>query len=293
VSKLRRYVRRTFAKKRLKTAETLRANVLAQSAPKGSAFLPFTTRSLLEMCWGMTMNLSHETQQQELGKTLIQSSNSAFDKKKTDAANTDFLENLKMTFYCSVRNIGFIRASHVQYLDFNADRLTRRRQSLEQAADFASFSGSGLFTKIGSFLGVGSVFELVSKMNLPQIYIPIFAVGGVAGAFLTTFLVKIYVQLTDDSWEKKIWKKQSDYWKTEFKPDVTEELLHLYNAIKCLRTKFFPNADDELLSLKESEVKDFIRMNILPPDDLQWPPRTVAPTTDTTATTASDKQKKK
>jgi hypothetical protein len=79
----------------------------------------------------------------------------------------------------SARNLGFIRLTHVEYLNFNGDRLRTRRQNLEQIADYSSFSGSGLFAKIGSFVGFGSVADLVTGLKLSVVYIPIFAVGGI------------------------------------------------------------------------------------------------------------------
>lgn len=245
---------------------------------------PFTTRSLLEMCWGMTMNLSHEEQQQSLGKILTDDFMQIFAAKQ-QTPDPDFLQNLKMALSSAIRNIGFVRACHVQYFDFTTDQLTRRRQSIEHIADFASFSGSGLFAKLGSFVGVGSIFELISRMNLPQLYVPIFVVGGITGAFLVTVIVNIYVRLTDDSWVEKITRKQSDYWVTKFKPDVTEELFHLYTAIKWLVAKFYPGYKDELLQTGDDDlVKNFINNYILPPDDLEWPPYTVTLAGETSAT---------
>lgn len=233
------------------------------------------------MCWGMTANLSHETQQQELGSTFIKIFMNIMTEREKDPTFLDYGQNLEMTLSSAIRSMAFVRANHVHYLDFNADRLTRRRQSLEQIADFASFSGSGLFAKLGSFVGVGSVADVVTHYDLPQIYIPVFAAFGIVGAFAITLGVSWHVSRTDKTWVNDITHSQTEYWREHFKPDMTEELYNLYLAIKALTERFYPDTKeeiegkDELLRIREaSEVKKFISEKILPPDDLNWPPYT-------------------
>jgi hypothetical protein len=185
-----------------------------------------------------------------------------------------------MAISSCVRNLGFIRDTHMDYLSFNADRLNSRRQALEQIADYSSFSGSGLYSKIGSFVGFGSLADLVTKLNLNIIYIPIFAVGGIIGAFALTFLVRLYVVHTDDSWDWNMRKDQNRYWREHYKKDATNELYEFYASIIELVRRFYPQEadtimnNDELLRLQNEpeRVKNIIREQILPPDDLQWFP---------------------
>jgi len=250
-----------------------------QSKPSQS--FPLTARGILAMCWGSTMNFSHEAQQDELGKTFTDTFLQMFaDAGKNSPTDQAFMQNLQMEIFGTLRSLGFIRENHVIYLDYQADKLTRRRQSLEQIGNLASFSGSGLFSKIGSFVGVGSVAELVLKFNLPQFYIPLFAAAGIGGAALLTIGVAIYVSHTDDSWVTKLTSKNNEYWKTRFKPDVTHQLLFLFRQIESLIKEYYPNANeifehDELLNMSEHDeklVEAIIANEILPPDDLIWAP---------------------
>jgi len=193
----------------------------------------------------------------------------------------NFVLNLEMALSSCVRNMGYIRDTHMDYLSFNADRLNSRRQAIEQMADYASFSGSGLYTKIGSFIGFGSVADLVAKLNLSIIWVPIFVIGGIIGAFAVTFIVRQYVIRTDDSWDWNMRKDQNRYWREHYKKDATNELYKLYESIRGLIEKFYPKNDaiaimdnDELLKCRNDpeRVKYMIREKILAPDDLQWFP---------------------
>jgi hypothetical protein len=270
-----------------KSAGSLKEIGTASQKTETTPTLPFTTRSLLEMCWGMTLNFSHEAQQQALGKVFTDEFMRIFAKKEENAVNPEFLQELTMALSATVRSIGFIRACHVQYCDFNSDRLTRQRQSLEKMADYSSFSGSGLFAKLGSFVGFGSVAQFITSMNWPQFYVLPFALGGVIGAYLVTALVNWRVQSTYKTWADKLTQLQSEYWRKEFKPDVTDQLYDLYIAIKKLAERYCRGAckSDELLKADEKYVKEVINQDILPPDDLQWPPYTVTLATKTAAST--------
>jgi hypothetical protein len=279
----------------------LREPDLRQTIPSSGAFsgeFPFTARSLLQMCWGMTLNFSHDAQQQALGAMF----NAQFDqlnqiftpKLMTNISDSsgNFMLNLQMAFSGSVRNLGFIRSTHMEYIRCNADRLNSRRQAFEQIADYASFSGSGLFAKVGSFFAAGSLADLVAffnKMGLSAIYIPIFLLVGIAAAFALTVTARVIVDWKDDTWDWKMRKDQNRYWKEHYKKDATNELYNLYLSIKELIVKFYPTeaaaaimGNDELLKLiEESKVKKVIREQILVTDDLQWFPAVQASQTST------------
>jgi hypothetical protein len=85
------------------------------------------------MCWGMTLNFSHETQQQALGAMFNEQIKQIFAEVEKDASNGDFLRNLTLALSSSARNLGFIRITHINYLNFNGDRLNGRRQPPSQA----------------------------------------------------------------------------------------------------------------------------------------------------------------
>lgn len=251
---------------------------------KPSELFPLTARGILEMCWGLTMNFSHEDHQVVLGKTFTDKLLPLFDDMKNNPRDKAFVQALLMNIFGTMRSLGFIRENHVSYLDYQSDRLTRKRQSLEQIGSLASFSGSGLYSKIASFIGVGSLADVIAKLNLPEsfilpeLYIPLFAAAGIGGAFLLTFFVSRYVRWTEDSWVEQLTSGNNEYWKKHFKPDVTQQLLFLFCQIKSLLEEYYPDEKgkitehDELLKMEDWKVEAIISDEILPPDGLLWSP---------------------
>ncbi len=240
--------------------------------------LPFTAKNILELCWGLTLNLSHEEPQRELGKTFNEQFTRIINDREDSAEDTLFLENLLMVLAKTVRNIGFIRDEHVRFLDFRANEFAEERQNLNDIADFTSFSGSGLYAKIASFLGVGSVVDLWKGLGYPAVDIPLFFVAGLAGAILVTLSTHLYSKATQKKWEKKIETEQNNYWVNRFKPEMTYQLYILLGEIRVLVEKYYPqNKDeiihnDELLMMDDEQLIWIIADDILPPDGLTWPP---------------------
>ena len=252
---------------------------------------PFNTKSLLQMCWSMTLNFSSETQEQALGAIFNSEYSDQFKQifsprltTNLDDTESIFLLNLQMSMASSIRNLGLMRQTHTEYLTFNEERRLEQRQNVEDIADYGSLEDSGLIAKIGSFLGVGSFATIAGYLNHQQqlpVLIPLFALGGVLGAVAVTVGAKIYVILTEDSWDRKTRQEQNRYWKEHYKKDVTNELYYFYTTILGLIDKFYPVSqrdeivkNDEFLRWSEYPVyiKKLISDQILPPDNLQWFP---------------------
>jgi hypothetical protein len=261
----------------------------ASTPPIDETPFPFSVRSILEMCWGMTMNLSHETQQQTLGNTFTTQLNQIFTAKENSLVNADFLQNLRMAIFGSLRTLAFVRENHKAYLDYTNAQATSRHASVESIADLASFSGSGLYAKLGSFIGVGSVASVVSTLKYPPYFILIFAGAGILAALIVTWAVHRQVSKTESTWDDKILKLNNEYWIKFYRPDMTDQLYHLYLDIKALVSRFYPDlvAKDDLLGKSDDEVKKFIQDNILPPENLQWHPSPTSSPTSAQASTAA------
>jgi len=248
--------------------------------------LPFTVKSILELCWGLTLNLSHEKQQQDLGKLFAEQFAQIFANRERGSEDALFLQNLSMTLAGTVRNIGFVRENHVRFLNYTAQEFTEKMQNLKKVADFTSFSGSGLYAKVASFLGIGSLADLlssvsglVSSVGYWLTLILVFFFVGLLGALGVTLAVrKHYSDKKQESMKKEIENKQNDYWVHQFKPRMTDQLYILLSEIKRLIEKYYPEkrdviiGNDHLLKMEDTEeVKEVISSQILPPDSLTWP----------------------
>jgi len=260
---------------------------------------PFNTRSLLQMCWGMTLNLSDEKTQSDLGavfKNQFFTDDGKGNWDKISRLEVDlsdptsiFLMNLKMALSSTVRNLGFIISTHSSYLKYNGSRLIKRRSDLEKIANLADFTDSGLFAKLAVFFGAGSSVTIGSLFSgfgknltdtaLTYITIAIFAASGLLGAILLTLSVRWYVNRTDDTWDRKVRLDQNRYWKEHYKKDVINELYNLYISIIGLIEKFYPDKkkdimDNDELLIKHNvpELVKKIISKFLPPDNLQWFP---------------------
>lgn len=261
---------------------------------------PFTARSLLQMCWGMTLNFSSEASEQALGVAFNTQFSDQFKQIFTPRSTADlndsssiFLMNLQMAMASTVRNLALIRQTHTEYLALNADRLANRRKNLEQAADFSSFSGSGLFAKLGSFVGFGSITDLLTTLyvtpkdtsnplnQIPIYLIPVFIIAGIVGMVGVTLLARRRVDQTDDSWDRQVKREQSRYWKEHYKRDVSDELYNFFIAVIGLVNKFYPIEErDDILNNDElfwwrqlpEVIKTVINDEILATDNLQWFP---------------------
>ena len=247
----------------------------------------FEVKSILELCWGLSLILSHEKGQQELGNTFKEQFLKTFATYHRSAVEVAFLDNLLMSLSTTIRNIGFVREIHVRYLDFQSHQFAQQEQNLNRTADFFSFSGSGLYAKVASFLGVGSLADLANILKgfqgfgLQPADVAIFLTTGAVGAFAVTSLAWGYRKYAQKKFEQQLLAKetpQNKYWREHYKPDMGAVLYTLVLDIKRLAETYSTNSwspvnkDDELFKLSEKEAKRRIQQEILPPDDLSWPP---------------------
>jgi len=96
---------------------------------------PFTVKSMVEYCWGMTFSLSHQAQQNDLGKMF----NEQFkDIRKVKSQDADFLTEVILRLATTLRTIAFIRDAHVRVLNSNARDLAEKRKFWADITQLAS-----------------------------------------------------------------------------------------------------------------------------------------------------------
>jgi hypothetical protein len=241
-------------------------------------------KGILELCWGLSLNLSSEKAQRELGESFKEQLFKALANRERSPDEVTFFDNLLMALSAAIRNIGFVRENHVRYIDFKAHQLAQEEQNLNQTADFFSFSGSGLYTKIASFLGIGSALDLANawrsyqSLGFQATDIAIFLVAGLFGVIVVTGIVRLYRYVKGKRGQLQAEKDLNAYWLNNYKPDMSAVLYTLVMDIRKLAAIYSSDSwspiskDDDLLTGTAKQVKRLINDEILPPDSLAWLP---------------------
>lgn len=250
--------------------------------------LPLTGKGLLKMIWGITLSLSHEVQERTMGDEFNTDFKEILVKYTKEDLHRSFIENLVLVMAGTLRDIAFMRENHVLYLDYKANKVTERRKNLESVADPGSFSGPGLYSKIGTFVGAGSIGPFVVHASDLQATVLVFGAIGFAGAVGVTLLVRAYSYLTEEPWEHRLMVSLNKYWRKNFKVDVTNQLFYARRHIKRLIHQCYDKntaakilKQDRFLTLDDdndvAQINQIISEEILPPDHLKWPPYYVNP----------------
>ena len=136
------------------------------SAPDSIKDIPDVVKNLVQFCWGMTLNLSHESTQSMLGSKLL---DTVLPEIKVDSKLKEKSLGLYMILSRTMRNIAFTRDAHVRHLDDQARRYTQTRDLFESIGEI-SFSKESIFYKVISFLffGAGLQYIFVSAPNKGQ-----------------------------------------------------------------------------------------------------------------------------
>jgi len=137
---------------------------------------PLTIASLLNLCWGLSLNFSHEVPQKTLGdefqKKVFAILESYQVVKQEDGAsyhpNTKtkkFFDNVIMSLSKCMRNIGFARHAHNVFLDMKKDEHTNRRNYYAELASISSLKKEGLVHKVLGFVGGGSILSVFGEVK--------------------------------------------------------------------------------------------------------------------------------
>jgi hypothetical protein len=240
--------------------------VPTHQAPAGPLL---TSRSIVELAWGLTLNFSHEQPQRDLGKSFETEFLKMLDGPGASREEKAFLQNLLMAITKTVRNMGFVRENHVAFLDELAINMQDRSETLDGVAGLTEFSKQGLPTKILSFLvGGGAV---VASQPTSQAVLLAATAGGIAFSTGITVALKSVREYYRRIEKKKIEANQKTYWLKHFKPDMTGLLYNLYLDVKALLSAYPGYVRDDWSEWDEKLLKEFIDDQILPPDFLYWP----------------------
>lgn len=139
---------------------------------------PITIRSLMELCWGLSINFSHDQNQREMGKNAREKILRIFADYQTVTFGADdkityyptldtkkFFDNVIMSIIKTMRNIGFTRNNHQNFLDSMKADYANTKKYYDDLSSFASLNEAGFAPKILSFLGGGSILSILSEFG--------------------------------------------------------------------------------------------------------------------------------
>lgn len=245
--------------------------------------IPFTVTNALYMCWGLTLKLSHENQQQEFGKeyfsTIINKISSMRGIPKS------FLSELLMILARTTRNMGFIRLAHVRHLEREAREYSELKELLSSISEI-SFSKDSIPLKIVSFFGFGGIIPNLLNLNpyketledlkiasdivnnatatidikqindiiqrifeFSQITFSVeqifyFVLFGSIGIFVGSIGFKLLAHTYLKYKENKLRESQKIYWQNKYLEDMGKTLLLFYTDIKSLLKRYYNYTGD-------------------------------------------------
>jgi hypothetical protein len=240
--------------------------------------IPFTVTSALHLCWGLTLRLSHDSQQQEFGKEYF--SKIIDNISKVPRVQKSFIAQFIMILSRTTRNMGLIRLAHVRHLEREAREYGELKDLLSAIGEI-SFSKESIPLKLISFLGFGTGIPSLLNLNpfketlenlklagnvlngakgvidakqineiVQRIFdfnqfsfsvdqLILFVLFGSIGIFAGSILFKLFSFWYLHSKEKKLKKSQEKYWTDKYLKDMTYTLLAYYVDIRNLLYEFY------------------------------------------------------
>jgi hypothetical protein len=121
-----------------------------------------------------------------------------------------------------------------------------------------------------------------------------FVLFGAIGIFLGSIGFRVFSYIYLHFEEKKLRRKQGDYWRDHYLEDMSNTLYSFFTDIKFLLKRYYnytgdpvdPICDPVMTYQTEDEIKDFIQKNVLPALTIDWdiwlsPPQQSSPVQST------------
>lgn len=134
---------------------------------------PLRIDATLHLAWGLTMNLSGIENQVTLGQTLRDYYLKDFvgtysGEEINDPKTKRYLDNLGALLSTYLRSVGYEKDVYDNYLDIQKKKRDQKIANINNLADFTSLSSESAVAKIASFVGIGSVAELLKSVPSAQ-----------------------------------------------------------------------------------------------------------------------------
>ena len=224
---------------------------------------PLTIDATIQLAWGLTLNLSHETTQNATGKDFMEWLKILRTSYENDKTAQFYIDNLYAILSSYLRTSAFEREVYVGYLDTYKNLREANTKNITAIGDLASVSSGSLLTKLAAFVGFGSLIEIIgvaTHLATPTQGLPFnlnyLIFGGLGGLIATIIAFRLARGWLIQRVEKHSYRKQLLLWKNTAKPAFIRELLFLLERLRPLVKKMYKNYnDDGDIDLISCEVK--------------------------------------
>jgi len=261
------------------TTTKIEAGQTLQRQTKGESSLPrsdppLRIDSTIQLAWGLTLNFSHETTEDNVGKAFLEWLKTLRDAYSNDHDTQVYIDNLSAALSSYLRTSGFERNVYVSYLDTYKNLREVKIKNINDVADLASVSSGSFLAKLGTFLGFGSLAQIIGAITnvaSPTQGLPFslnaVLFGGLLGLGATVLVVKAVRGRLIQRIENESFKEQLLLWKNKAKPRFIEDLFNLHERLRPLVAKFYPNYTEDTLTMSKGELEAYLDV-ILPDTDL-------------------------
>ena len=129
---------------------------------------PFKLKALLRLAWGLTLNLSSDQAQQNLGNLFNDSFKKLWEQNSQNENTLRYLHNINGTLSSFLRNMGYEKDFLVVELDTQKKIQEKEIENVNELADMSSLSSDGLITRIVAFFIGGATTLLGAWQTLFQ-----------------------------------------------------------------------------------------------------------------------------
>jgi hypothetical protein len=226
---------------------------------------PIRVDTTVHLAWGLSLNLSSDENQKQLGSSVKDYFKDLGNRVGNDEKAKNYVDNLFALITAYLRTVGFERDVYARNLTLLEKNRENTIESLNDLADMTSFSTESLIIRVSSFLGLGSLADLVISSTTIDPNIILFF--GMVGLFGTILLLKWWRHSRIQKDNENIAKKQQEYWKDVARPSFMNSLTHLFVDVKELAKDYYPNYQSEPILTNLGEPKTTID-NLLPHEPL-------------------------
>jgi hypothetical protein len=210
------------------------------------------------------MNFSHEQTENSVGAAFLKQFQDLSSAAKDDKTAQDYLNNLNGIIGAYLRTSAYERDAFVRFLNVLDEMRDARVKNITAISDVASVSSGSFLSKVGTFLGVGTLAQLAalatnagSTPGLPINLLYVLA-GGLAGVVLLVFGIRLFNGRLIANAETQNFQRKQAVWSNMARPLFRGELMRLLQRLKTNVHVFYPGYSEEILQMDEKALESYL-----------------------------------